>query len=236
MRGKAYQCIDDRLIQGDWSNNLTIELYEDYSINFPQPPYSSYLPNGIWYTANDLVYFGDNVFKIVDEDLVYVSGKGFPYYNVEEGMVFKYKEDLTEKSSGNETWDFSFITIPRGHESLQYPPKIAMSYEDDKEVGGKTYICNINDYESGLGNKNLVVYLYDNGDMTYSQSALSSYAPFNAKWYMEDDKLVLVDGGLSYFDIVDGNLVYRAGESVGLKSYIIKDGAVFTRQYDISGY
>ncbi|MBO4782080.1 MAG: hypothetical protein J5522_06750 [Lachnospiraceae bacterium] len=238
VRGKAYQCIDDRLIQGDWSNNLTIELYEDYSINFPQPPYSSYLPNGIWYTANDLVYFGDNVFKIVDEDLVYVSGKGFPYYNVEEGMVFKYKEDLTEISSGNETLDLSFMTIPEGHESLQYPLKPAMSYEDDKEIGGKTYICNVDDYESrlSLGEDSLKIYLFDNGDMTYSQPAFSSYAPFRGRWYIEDDKLVLVDDGLSYFDIVDGNLVYRAGGSVGLRSYTLKDGAVFTRQFDISGY
>lgn len=238
VRGKAYQCIDDRLIQGDWSNNLTIELYEDYSINYPQPPYSSYLPNGIWYAANDLVYFGDNVFKIVDGDLVYVSGKGFPYYNVEEGMVFKYKEDLTEKSSGNETWDFSFITIPRGHESLQYPLKPAMSYEDDKEIGGKTYICNVDDYESrlSLGEDSLKIYLFDNGDMTYSQPAFSSYAPFRGRWYIEDDKLVLVDDGLSYFDIVDGDLVYRAGGSIGLRSYTLKDGAVFTRQFDISGY
>lgn len=134
---------------------------------------------------------------------------------------------------------FTSVALPSGHEAFDVTAaKVAPSFDEDKEVGGKTYICNADDFKSSLslGGDNLTIYLFDDGDMTYSQPLLSSYMPFNGKWYIEDDKLVLVDNGLSYFDIVDGNLVYRAEGSVGLKSYIIQDGAVFTRQYDISGY
>ena len=240
VSGKAYQCIDDRLIQGDWSNRLTIELYEDHSINFPQPPYSSYLVMGMWYTENDLVYFGDNVFKIVDGDLVYVSGNGFPFYNVEEGMVFKYKEDLTEKSSGKRVGLSVGGNIPYGHEiDDSYETKPALSYEEDKEVGGKTYKCTDETVLERVGTSNdmLVISLYDNGDMSYTQPLISSYIPFDGKWSIEDGRLVLRDGGyINYFDMVDGNLVFVKEGSSGFGFFNIPDGAVFTRQYDISGY
>ncbi|MBR6474401.1 MAG: hypothetical protein IKS98_03020 [Lachnospiraceae bacterium] len=238
VAGKVFWCVDDRLIQNDWSNTLILKFYEDGSVDYPMPFYSSLIKQGYWYTDEEHIYFCGLCFDYVDGNLVLKDGK-FRYYNVEEGMVFKYKEDLTEKSSGVMKPDLGMLTIPSGHETDQdFLTKAAPSYEEDKEVGGKTYICNVDDYESrlSLGEDSLKIYLFDNGDMTYSQPLYSSYLPFRGKWYIEDDKLVLKDNGLSYFDIVDGNLVYRAAESVGLMSYNIKDGAVFTRQYDISGY
>ena len=74
--------------------------------------------------------------------------------------------------------------------------------------------------------------LYKNGTATYSQPLYSSYMPF-PKWRVEDGKLVLDDGMMgivNYFDIVDGNLVFRAEESSGFMFYHFVDGEVFTKQ------
>ena len=89
----------------------------------------------------------------------------------------------------------------------------------------------------GTSNDMLVISLYDNGDMSYTQPLISSYIPFDGKWSIEDGRLVLRDGGyINYFDMVDGNLVFVKEGSSGFGFFNIPDGAVFTRQYDISGY
>ena len=100
-------------------------------------------------------------------------------------------------------------------------------------LGGTTYVC-VSD--SGLASadpfaRRFYIKLNEDGTATYYQPTYSSYMPVS-KWSIEDGRLVLDDGEMdfvNYFDIVDGNLVYRAEGSSGFMFYHFEDGEVFFR-------
>ena len=52
-----------------------------------------------WYIDGDRVFFSGLKFKLEDGELVFTGEGSIRYFNVMGGMVFKYKEDLTEPTS-----------------------------------------------------------------------------------------------------------------------------------------
>ncbi len=109
----------------------------------------------------------------------------------------------------------------------------APSYEEDKEIGGKIYVCTDTTVvkEQRAFNNFFHITLYSDGTISYTQPIYSSYLPMG-KWYIEGNTLVIKeDMSTNYFDIVDGNLVYREDGSNGFMFYDIPDGTVFERKY-----
>jgi len=103
----------------------------------------------------------------------------------------------------------------------------------EKWLGGTKYVCVS---ERGLASNDpfenrFYINLCEDGTASYYQPLYSSYRPFST-WRTEDGRLVLDDGCMdivNYFDIVDGNLVYRAEESHGFMFYHFEDGEVFMK-------
>ncbi len=103
----------------------------------------------------------------------------------------------------------------------------------EKWLGGTKYVCVS---ERGLASSDpfenrFYINLCEDGTASYYQPLYSSYRPFST-WRTEDGRLVLDDGCMdivNYFDIVDGNLVYRAEESHGFMFYHFEDGEVFMK-------
>lgn len=112
--------------------------------------------------------------------------------------------------------------------------KAAKPYSEDKEIGGKVYVCadtTVVNEQTKLSNDSLQISLYSDGTISYSQPVYSSHMPMG-NWYIEGDTLVMKEDMFNnYFDIVEGNLVYRANGSTGFLFYNIPDGTVFERKY-----
>lgn len=116
-----------------------------------------------------------------------------------------------------------------------YSPEPAKPYEEDPDIGGKTYKCVGDSGKDNLDMTVLSISLYNDGTCTYTQPAYSSALPM-ANWYVEDNTLVIKDGTwtINYFDIEDGKLIYRKREdSTGFMFYNIADGEVFEREYSL---
>ena len=99
VAGKAFWCTDERLVQNNWSNTLVLKFYKDGTASYNIPFYSSNLPGVNWYIDGDRVFFSGLKFKLEDGELVFTGEGSIRYFNVMGGMVFKYKEDLTEPTS-----------------------------------------------------------------------------------------------------------------------------------------
>ncbi len=109
----------------------------------------------------------------------------------------------------------------------------------EKWLGGTKYVC-VSERAKAQNDPfetPFYIRLREDGTASYYQPAYSSYAPMS-KWRIEDGRLVLDDECMdivNYFDIVDGNLVYRAEESHGFLFYRFEDGEVFMKDVaDIS--
>ncbi|MCR4992461.1 MAG: M56 family metallopeptidase [Lachnospiraceae bacterium] len=114
--------------------------------------------------------------------------------------------------------------------------KAAKPYSEDKEIGGKVYVCTdttVVNEQTKLSNDSLQLSLYSDGTISYSQPIYSSHMPMG-NWYIEGDTLVIKEDMFkNYFDIVDGNLVYRENGSSGFLFYNFPDGTVFERKYQL---
>ena len=113
---------------------------------------------------------------------------------------------------------------------------VAKTYSEDKEIGSKSYVCTdttVVNEKTKLSNDSLEIRLYSDGTISYSQPIYSSHAPMG-NWYIEGNTLVVKEKMFTnYFDIVDGNLVFRENGSTGFLFYHIPDGTVFERKYQL---
>lgn len=100
VAGKVFWCTDERLEQNNWSNTLVLKFYKDGTASYNIPFYSSVLPGNNWYIDGDQVVFYGLKFKYVDGNLIKSGPGALMYFNVLGDMVFSFKEDLTEPTSG----------------------------------------------------------------------------------------------------------------------------------------
>ncbi|MBR4779752.1 MAG: hypothetical protein IK014_00165 [Lachnospiraceae bacterium] len=136
-----------------------------------------------------------------------------------EGLMVYYDNESQKVSNIDRYTTVSIVKAP--------------SYEEDKEIGGKIYVCTDTTVvkEQRAFNNFFHLSLYSDGTISYTQPIYSSYLPMG-KWYIEGNTLVIKeDMFTNYFDIVDGNLVYREDGSSGFMFYDIPDGTVFERKY-----
>ncbi len=114
----------------------------------------------------------------------------------------------------------------------------ALPYAQDKEIGGKSYKCTddkvtVPNLEQKTSPFRLL--LFKDGTVSYSQPVYSSHIS-SGNWNIEDNLLTIIEGTKkNYFDVVDGDLIFRAEGSSGFSNFPIEDGTVFKREYNVTG-
>lgn len=113
-----------------------------------------------------------------------------------------------------------------------------LPYDQDKEIGGKSYKCTddkvtVPNLEQKTSPFRLL--LFKDGTVSYSQPVYSSHIA-SGNWNIEDNLLTIIEGTKkNYFDVVDGDLIFRAEGSSGFSNFPIEDGTVFKRDYNVTG-
>ena len=174
----------------------------------------------------------NKIFADYAEDPGLIIGKYwsaiFNKYGNPSGALSIFGNDIYTSENGD------WLILSFDEETLNVDQiKTNVDNTDMPEIAGYSFNCTdktVFDPDTGWSNDSLVLIFNSDGSFTYSQPSYSSYVPVG-NWYVQENMLITrEDKSYKYFEIIDGNLVFRQKWlSSAFVYYAIEDGMVFEK-------